>query len=388
MFVQLLKIIKKLIMRVDFLVRLEGVVRLYISYVISWTLAKFEDNSDAHVKSVLFVLHGGVGDAVMALPALYKLSKFVSTNVVLIGDTFAIASLIPSNVNIIQLKREHLFNRQIRKKHSQMLDGTLFIFTSPILEMHFLRLWWGLNRAVGFMYSMGTITSYRCFGLRREARASHRTALFSQLAAEVCKAIEWGDQSASERCDWPEAITKSKDLKKNYVVFAVSKTEAWKMGRLSEKIYAEVATWLIETYGCDVLLVGSKSERLILERVKALTSNPKMINLAGKTDLKELELILKASRLNLCNDNGVAHISAFSGAPTLTLFTFSDPNVYKWGANNYDYIFHRQYNCMPCVGQKSVPQDNYPVNCKFGLRCRETISVNMIQKKIIDNNYF
>ena len=53
------------------------------------------------------------------------------------------------------------------------------------------------------------------------------------------------------------------------------------------------------------------------------------LSLAGETDLGTIALLLRDSRLLLCNDTGVSHIAAALKVPSVVIFTGSDPDRWK-----------------------------------------------------------
>ena len=60
--------------------------------------------------------------------------------------------------------------------------------------------------------------------------------------------------------------------------------------------------------------------------------NLQIFDLVGKTDLAEIFLIMKKSKLFIGNDSGLMHLSALADIPTVGLFGPSDSKRYHpWG---------------------------------------------------------
>ena len=53
---------------------------------------------------------------------------------------------------------------------------------------------------------------------------------------------------------------------------------------------------------------------------------PDVINLVGKTSLKELLAVIKAADALLCPDSGPAHMATAVGTPVIGLYATSNPN--------------------------------------------------------------
>ena len=79
------------------------------------------------------------------------------------------------------------------------------------------------------------------------------------------------------------------------------------------------------------IIVGPKNEKKSIESLFKLETLP-IFDLVGKTDLAEIFLIMKQSKLFIGNDSGLMHLSALAGIPTVGLFGPSDSKRYHpWG---------------------------------------------------------
>lgn len=88
----------------------------------------------------------------------------------------------------------------------------------------------------------------------------------------------------------------------------------------SPKYFAEIATYLIEKHGTDIIIIGSKDEIEISNSlISHLDKKDKITNLTGKLSIVEVLKIVKSSRLVIVNDTGIAHISIALETPTLVI---------------------------------------------------------------------
>ena len=108
--------------------------------------------------------------------------------------------------------------------------------------------------------------------------------------------------------------------------------------RWSPHQFAQVADGLA-ALGHQIVLTGSQEESPITESVAGLME-ANAINLAGKTDLGTLAVLISQARLLICNDTGVSHLASATQTRSLILFTASDPN--RWAPQNKDlhYALH------------------------------------------------
>jgi ADP-heptose:LPS heptosyltransferase len=100
--------------------------------------------------------------------------------------------------------------------------------------------------------------------------------------------------------------------------------------RWSPKKFAAVADRLAAD-GLQVVLTGSETEAGLARAVQQAMHYP-AINLAGKTSLGALAVLLTKARLLVCNDTGVSHLAAALQTPSVVIYTASDPK--QWAPLN------------------------------------------------------
>jgi ADP-heptose:LPS heptosyltransferase len=83
--------------------------------------------------------------------------------------------------------------------------------------------------------------------------------------------------------------------------------------------------------GWSVVLTGTAAEAELVKAVAAQMIYP-AIDLAGQTSLGGLALLLKHSRLLICNDTGISHLAAALKVNSVVIFSDSDPQ--RWAPLN------------------------------------------------------
>lgn len=111
--------------------------------------------------------------------------------------------------------------------------------------------------------------------------------------------------------------------------------------------FAEVADALPDDHA--VIITGSATESPVAQTVAA-TMKRAAINLAGKTSLGALALLLQHARLLVSNDTGLSHMAAALRVPSVIICSASDPQ--RWAPldhNLHTVVFYQPVACRPCA---------------------------------------
>lgn len=125
-----------------------------------------------------------------------------------------------------------------------------------------------------------------------------------------------------------------------------------------------------------IVITGTADEQPIAETVQ-LAAKRDVINLAGKTSLGALAVLLQNARLLISNDTGLSHIAAALRVPSVVICSASDPH--RWSPldrNLHTVIFHEPVICRPCAHEL----------CPIGHPCALELTVDqvtaVVRKKI------
>lgn len=114
--------------------------------------------------------------------------------------------------------------------------------------------------------------------------------------------------------------------------------------------YRLVASALVAA-GCAVVVVGGADTRVAGERI---AEGGIALNLAGKGSLVVSAAVIRAAQLLVSGDSGLLHIAAGLGRPTVSLFGPSDP--VKWAPRGEGHrVFNTARPCAPCSRFGTVP---------------------------------
>ncbi len=146
-------------------------------------------------------------------------------------------------------------------------------------------------------------------------------------------------------------------------------------GILAPSAGKEANRWPAERFGhlaanlsIPSLVIASDADGHIAAEV-VKNSKGQAINLAGKTNLKELVALIQKSNYFICNDTGPMHIAAALNIPVFALFGPANPiRTGPYGSNHT--ILQEELSCSPCYARKPCTQHNW--------RCMNELTVEKV----------
>jgi len=130
--------------------------------------------------------------------------------------------------------------------------------------------------------------------------------------------------------------------------------------------FAAVADKLADMYSTQIIILGGKNDQDAARFVKDAAGQT-LINLAGKTTLREAIYLISRCRLFISNDSGLMHIAGALNVPTVAIFGSTNP-VTTGPVGVYSKIVRHETDCSPCL-KKTCPTD---------FRCMNMISVENV----------
>lgn len=120
-----------------------------------------------------------------------------------------------------------------------------------------------------------------------------------------------------------------------------------------------------------VVVFGDNS---LKEMVDSICDNlgDRVINMAGRTTLRELMALIGACDVFLSNDSGPMHIAAALKVPLVALFGSTNPT--KTGPYEHGTVIYKQVACSPC----------YKRVCPIDFKCMLKIQVNEVFSALME----
>lgn len=133
--------------------------------------------------------------------------------------------------------------------------------------------------------------------------------------------------------------------------------------------FKELTLKLIENPKVYVIYFADQAGTPLVNEICKGISN-QIINLAGKTILRELIALIQCCSIFLTNDSGPMHIAAALGVKLLALF--GSTNDIKTGPYPTGHVIHKHVECSPC----------YKRICPIDFRCMKRIEVDEVYREL------
>jgi heptosyltransferase-2 len=133
--------------------------------------------------------------------------------------------------------------------------------------------------------------------------------------------------------------------------------------------FKQLSQRLLDYPNLKIIFFGDKAGAPLVETICANLPS-RVLNLAGKTSLRELIALIQTCHLFLTNDSGPMHVASALGIPLIALFgSTSDTTT---GPYQGGRVIHKRVPCSPC----------YRRECPIDFRCMTRIEVQDVYQEI------
>jgi len=143
-----------------------------------------------------------------------------------------------------------------------------------------------------------------------------------------------------------QALLKEHDIDPQQAICVAPGAQFGGAKRYPAESYAHILKRLSQA-GYQIVILGTEAERVIGESCIQGCQTAKW-NASGQTNLRQAIQLIAASRLTLCNDSGLMHVSAGLGKPTVGIFGATDPSRTA-PSGEHVQLLYRPAICSPCL---------------------------------------
>ncbi len=315
-------------------------------------------------KEILIIRPGGIGDAVLVLPALNILHGcFSKSSIYILAErrNAGIFECIP------YIRRVFLYDRNLELYWAMKRDYDLVIDTEQ---------WHRLSAVVAYLtrapMKIGFSTNERRGLFTHLIAYSHKDyeifsflKLFEPLVGKV--------KIDLEKPFFPFINTKLR-LDKDTTWVAIFPGASIKERRWPKERFKEIVRWLNKK-GIKVILVGGMEDKKLADFI--IEDNKLNLNLIGQLSLQQTASVLSQVKLLLTTDSGIMHLAIAVGTPVVALF---GPGIEdKWAPRDKkSIVINKHFPCSPCT------QFGYTPPCPYNARCMQEISKNEVKEAIYE----
>ncbi len=160
----------------------------------------------------------------------------------------------------------------------------------------------------------------------------------------------------------------------------------WETKRWPVQQFAEIAIRVFKKYGMRTAVIGTRGEHndaeSIVAALKQHVPRAEAINLAGKTSLRELAVILEQADLVLTNDSGPMHLAAGMGTPVVGIFTCTSTERSGPPGSHHQLLQAK----VPCAASY---RKTCPYTGSTQMQCLQAVSIHQVWtgvQKAIEKN--
>lgn len=322
-------------------------------------------------KSIIVRMPNWLGDAVMATPVLKDLRERFPEAKLTAMCIKSVGEILKWDPNLDEL---FIFHRPSgwlhRQAHRDIIaplrhgdyDLGILLTNSLSSAWWFWRGW--VKKRLGYRGNFRTALLTHPVSFPANKETQHLVTTYKMLVEPLGIPVSDTDPklylSESEKGEAEQLLAKY-GIKKEDTVIGVNPGAAYGSAKCWPKEYfIELTHLLMENPSYKVVYFGDPSGASLVESI-CYDMPDRVINLAGKTNIRELLALINACTVFLTNDSGPMHIAAALGKPLLALF--GSTSTIKTGPYKQGDVIKKDVSCSPC----------YLRTCPIDFRCMKSI---------------
>jgi ADP-heptose:LPS heptosyltransferase len=285
------------------------------------------------------LLTGGIGDKLMALPAIRQIrAEYRDSHFTIIATGVTPPFWEEEADQIFTLSHSRNWQKALLAK-----EGFDMCFVNTV---GFFDIW---SEVAAFVSGARDLRGPRSTDMSDGETVYTRPFPFGGGHETLVNLLGAGGASDEARVPYPLRIPENIRLPMNpaTVVFHPGSSDAGHANRWSPANFASVARELIDN-GFRVVLLGNSSEAELLARIKAESERP--LEIVADLTLRDVALLLASAGLVIANDSGIGHLAASVQAPLITIMGANLPERVAPAGNNVTIVGPR-CNRGGCYGR-------------------------------------
>lgn len=333
-------------------------------------------------KNIIVRMPNWLGDLVMATPILHDLHlKWPKASITAMCQS-NVAPLLQHDPNINEVFSYKRPSGWIhRRQHLDIIETLQHgeFDLGILLTNSFSSAWWfwrgKVNNRIGFAANLRSFLLNKAVSFPKNIEKQHLVltykALLEPIGIPLSNTPPHLYVTASEQHAAKELLANFHASTDTHTIIGINPGAAYGSAKcwLPER-FKEITTRLLQNPRYVVVYFGDPSGApLVNDICKGM--GDRVINLAGKTSLRELLALILQCSIFLTNDSGPMHIASALGVPLVALF--GSTSDVKTGPYSGGTVIHKHVECSPC----------YKRVCPIDFRCMKRIEVDEVYESII-----
>ncbi len=333
---------------------------------------------------ILIILPNWIGDVVMCIPAMEKISEFFPKEEKYCLIRNSILPLIEENLKLYSIKPIEYSEKSFKSSLSLIKNLKKISFKKAFIfprsyRMFFISLFSNISEIYGYGNDI-----FRRLILKKMVKRDkkilsiHRVYYYLELIRQIKNFDNFNPPHiviSPKYKTWANDLLKYLKISKPILIginpgSTYGEAKCWK----TEKFISLIEI-LKKNFDCEIFLFGGRDNLEKCETIRRSTK--KVLNFAGKLTLIESAALIEKMNIFITNDTGPMHIADALGIKVVAIFGPTDINETPPFRKNGSIIY-KNLECSPCKKR----------TCPFGHNnCMEQIEVDEVfneVKKLID----
>jgi len=329
-----------------------------------------------HPREIIVRMPNWLGDLVMATPVLADLRRhYVDASITVMCQS-NVAPLLQEDIHIDEIFSFTKPSGWIHRVHHGVLVDRLqkgHYDLGVLLTNSLSSAWWfwrgNVQNRLGYLGHWRRLLLDQAVPYPLHLESQHLVETYKMLLRPL--GVEVSDRPPRLYITGEEQETVARRLRRlgitdKHILVGVNPGAAYGSAKCwLPSRFRQVTEKLLENPLIRVVYFGDDAGALQIANICKGMSE-RVVNLAGKTSLRELMALIQACSLFLTNDSGPMHIAAAVGTPLVALF--GSTSDVKTGPYKHGTVIHKHVPCSPC----------YKRVCPIDFPCMKQIEVDEV----------
>lgn len=334
-------------------------------------------------QKIIIRMPNWLGDLVMATPILEDIRQHWKHAEITAMCQSNVAPLLDQDPHIDEILTFHRSNQWLHRIHQPDIVDPLRrgnYDLGILLTNSFSSAWWfwkgGVKERIGYAANLRSFLLTHAVPYPKSIEKQHLVITYKMLLEPLQIPISTTSPRlylSREERQIARHLLQQYGVSDDHVLIGINPGAAFGSAKcwLPER-FKEVTRRLLEHPKVRIIYFGDTvGAPLVNEICEGMPDT--VINLAGKTKLRELVALIQTCSIFLTNDSGPMHIAAALGIPLVALFG-STSDIKTGPYESKGKIIHKHVECSPC----------YRRTCPIDFRCMKRIEVEEVYQEIQD----